>query len=118
MIDTFQITDAEGNLCSYDDAWESLRGGAPRPRLRAARGPRTRAFTRPPGRFPARWSRLWNSTTKPPTHSRSSISRPKDRVGLLYRVTKTLFDLNLDIGSAKIVTEGARALDSFYVRTC
>jgi [protein-PII] uridylyltransferase len=39
----------------------------------------------------------------------------RDRVGFLYQVTKTLYDLNLDIGSAKIVTEGARVLDSFYV---
>jgi [protein-PII] uridylyltransferase len=30
-------------------------------------------------------------------------------------VTKTLYDLNLDIVSAKIVTEGSRVLDSFYV---
>jgi [protein-PII] uridylyltransferase len=39
----------------------------------------------------------------------------RDRVGFLYQVTKTLYDLNLDIGSAKIVTEGRRIMDSFYV---
>ena len=39
----------------------------------------------------------------------------RDMVGFLYRVSKTLFELNLDIGSAKIVTEGARIMDSFYV---
>ncbi|HSQ78578.1 MAG TPA: hypothetical protein VLN91_06765 [Nitrospirota bacterium] len=39
----------------------------------------------------------------------------RDMVGFLYRVTKTLYDLNLDIGSAKIVTEGVRVMDSFYV---
>ena len=39
----------------------------------------------------------------------------RDRVGFLYLVTKTLYDLNLDIGSAKIVTEGSRVMDSFYV---
>ncbi len=39
----------------------------------------------------------------------------RDMVGFLYRVTKILFELNLDIGSAKIVTEGARVMDSFYV---
>ena len=38
-----------------------------------------------------------------------------DRIGFLYRVTKALYDLNLDIGSAKIVTEGSRVMDSFYV---
>jgi [protein-PII] uridylyltransferase len=39
----------------------------------------------------------------------------RDMVGLLYRVTKALYDLNLDIASAKIVTEGVRVMDSFYV---
>jgi [protein-PII] uridylyltransferase len=39
----------------------------------------------------------------------------RDRVGFLYQVTKALYDLNLDIGSAKIVTEGSRVMDSFYV---
>jgi len=39
----------------------------------------------------------------------------RDRVGFLYQVTKALYDLNLDIASAKIVTEGSRVMDSFYV---
>jgi [protein-PII] uridylyltransferase len=39
----------------------------------------------------------------------------RDRVGFLYRVTRTLYDLNLDICSARIATEGARVMDSFYV---
>ena len=39
----------------------------------------------------------------------------RDMVGLLYRVTKALYDLNLDIASAKIVTEGMRVMDSFYI---
>jgi [protein-PII] uridylyltransferase len=30
-------------------------------------------------------------------------------------MTRTLFELNLDIASAKIVTEGTRVMDSFYV---
>ena len=39
----------------------------------------------------------------------------RDRVGFLYHVAKSLYELNLDIGSAKIVTEGSRVMDSFYV---
>jgi [protein-PII] uridylyltransferase len=39
----------------------------------------------------------------------------RDRIGLLYRITKALYDLNLDIASAKIVTEGYRVSDAFYV---
>jgi [protein-PII] uridylyltransferase len=39
-----------------------------------------------------------------------------DRVGLLYLITKTLFDLRLDIRIAKIATKGAQIADVFYVR--
>lgn len=39
-----------------------------------------------------------------------------DRVGLLYLITRALSDLDLDIHLAKVDTQGARALDSFYVR--
>jgi len=39
-----------------------------------------------------------------------------DRVGLLYLITKTLFDLRLDIGVAKIATRGDQIADIFYVR--
>jgi len=39
-----------------------------------------------------------------------------DRVGLLYLITKTLFDLRLDIRIAKIATKGDQTADVFYVR--
>jgi len=39
-----------------------------------------------------------------------------DRPGLLSELTETLADLNLDIGSAHVVTFGEKANDSFYVR--
>lgn len=38
-----------------------------------------------------------------------------DRPGLLYDLTRVLSDLNLNIGSAHIVTFGERAVDVFYV---
>lgn len=38
-----------------------------------------------------------------------------DRLGLLYLVTHTMLDLNLDIYLAKISTEGNRAVNVFYV---
>jgi [protein-PII] uridylyltransferase len=37
-----------------------------------------------------------------------------DRVGLLYLITKTLFDLRLDIRIAKIATKGDQIADVFY----
>jgi [protein-PII] uridylyltransferase len=40
----------------------------------------------------------------------------RDRPGLLYRLTRCLSDLNLQISSAKISTFGQRAVDVFYVK--
>ena len=39
----------------------------------------------------------------------------KDRRGLLHRLAKTLYELNLSIALSKINTEGARVADVFYV---
>ncbi len=39
-----------------------------------------------------------------------------DRVGLLYLITRTLFDLGLDIRIAKVSTKGDQIADVFYVR--
>jgi len=38
-----------------------------------------------------------------------------DRTGLLSQITNQLADLNLDIGSAHVVTFGEKVIDSFYV---
>jgi [protein-PII] uridylyltransferase len=39
-----------------------------------------------------------------------------DEVGLLHRVTKTLFDCDLDVASARVSTVGREVVDAFYVR--
>ncbi|MGI8683718.1 MAG: [protein-PII] uridylyltransferase [Acidimicrobiales bacterium] len=39
-----------------------------------------------------------------------------DGVGVLYRITRALADLDLDIRSAKVQTLGERVVDAFYVR--
>jgi len=39
-----------------------------------------------------------------------------DAIGMLYRITKALSDLDLDIRSAKVQTLGAQVIDAFYVR--
>jgi [protein-PII] uridylyltransferase len=42
--------------------------------------------------------------------------RAPDRIGLLYRVTKALADLGLDIRHARVQTLGPDVVDAFYVR--
>ena len=39
-----------------------------------------------------------------------------DSIGVLYRITRALADLDLDIVTAKVQTLGDRVVDSFYVR--
>jgi [protein-PII] uridylyltransferase len=39
-----------------------------------------------------------------------------DRVGLLFDITRTLADEELDVHLAKVATFGERVVDAFYVR--
>jgi len=42
--------------------------------------------------------------------------RASDKTGVLYRITRALADMQLDIRHAKVSSLGGEALDSFYVR--
>ena len=42
--------------------------------------------------------------------------RSLDAIGLLYRVTTAMLELNLDFRSAKVQTLGDHVVDAFYVR--
>ena len=48
------------------------------------------------------------------THTVIDIEAP-DRIGLLYDIASTLFELGLDISVARIATDGRQARDAFYV---
>jgi [protein-PII] uridylyltransferase len=43
--------------------------------------------------------------------------RAPDEIGLLHRITQALFDLDLDVVSARVSTIGYEVVDAFYVRT-
>ncbi len=114
MLDTFQITDAEGKLCDYEPAWESVLA-----ELRMALMNKSRLAE--PSHYGRRQRPATAITPVVEFDNETSASftiidmLARDRVGLLYSMTKALYELNLDIGSAKIVTEGPRVMDSFYV---
>jgi [protein-PII] uridylyltransferase len=42
--------------------------------------------------------------------------RAPDAIGVLYRITRALAELDLDIRHAKVQTLGHEVVDSFYVR--
>jgi [protein-PII] uridylyltransferase len=108
------VTDAEGRLHDYEEAWADVEADL-RDVLTGKRRPPD------PGSLPFRGLAGSGIAASIDFDNDSSdaftiidVTGP-DRVGLLYRITRALYDLNLDIGSAKIVTEGARVMDSFYV---
>ena len=68
---------------------------------------RTKVFTVPP--------RVIIDNQASATHTVIEING-RDRPGFLYRVTRALYDLSLQVSSAKISTFGERAVDVFYVK--
>jgi len=42
--------------------------------------------------------------------------RAPDEIGLLHRITRALFESNLDVVSARVSTLGEIVVDAFYVR--
>lgn len=114
MIDTFEVTGSDGSLIVHPEVWETVSAEL-QEALTAGRRPpegRISAYARPrPGHVPIDIS--FDNSTSASLTIIDIVAR--DQVGLLYRITKTLYDLNLDIASAKITTEGIQAADSFYV---
>ena len=90
---------------------QALRGEIRRQRAGQA-GPQRPRRAR---RAPSASSRRCRSTTRCRAATRCWRSTGLDRPGLLYDLTAALSRLNLNIGSAHIVTFGEKAVDSFYV---
>jgi [protein-PII] uridylyltransferase len=114
MIDSFQITDAAGKITEFEDVWKTVIDLLREVLMGERRPPEPRpsAFARDISAFVPVSVEFDNAASD--TLTIIDISA-RDRVGLLYRIAKTLYDLNLDIASAKIITEGVRVTDAFYV---
>jgi [protein-PII] uridylyltransferase len=87
---------------AYDDALP----------IAAALTERERAYTRgAPDVVPARV--LWLDEAA--TTATVLEVRAHDRIGLLYRLTRALADVGLDVRAARMTTLGAEVVDAFYV---
>ncbi|MHB8844674.1 MAG: [protein-PII] uridylyltransferase [Nitrospirota bacterium] len=114
MIDTFQITDAQGRISRYEDVWKTVIAGLRDVLMGRRRPPEPSSAPTGSAAAAAVPASVAFDNSSSETLTIIDITA-RDRVGLLYRITRTLYDLNLDIASAKIATEGLRVTDAFYV---
>jgi len=80
--------------------------GMPLPGRHPLRGPKLDVFVKPP--------HIVMNNSHSDTHTIVEL-QAQDSLGLLYRLTRALYELDVDIALAKISTEGNRAIDVFYV---
>lgn len=116
-IETFRVESSFGPVVSWDkvvaDVEEALDG---RLALRARLAERARVYARP--------SHLPTMSAEPSVVIDTAMSssstvvevQAPDAVGVLYRITGAIAEMDLDIRSAKVATLGPDVVDSFYVR--
>lgn len=119
VLDTYRVTDPKGKLLPDEDIWQSIEGS-----LREVLTGRKRVETLLSRRTPLdpQWrkryayieDRVEFDNTSSDAHTIIEVFT-SDRVGLLYRIAKSLYDLGVNIDSAKITTEQHRVVDVFYV---
>jgi [protein-PII] uridylyltransferase len=118
-VDTFHVNDPAGEAILDESRWEAVTGDLRRAllgdcsieQLFRARRPRPAPPGGPGARGPARVT-VDNSLSD--THTVVEVKAP-DRVGLLYRIARVLYELGLSIHLAKISTNVDQVLDVFYV---
>lgn len=114
MLDTFHITDAEGNPYLYEETWWSVEEELRESLWKKKRPPEPGTSAPSRSALP-----LVEPTVNFDNESSDQFTiidiTARDRIGLLYGITRTLYDLNVDIASAKINTEGEKVIDAFYV---
>lgn len=123
VADVFYVRDLKGAAIPEDDArWRRLSGdlrallGTGRPDPEAVAN--LIAHRRPRSTMPKRVTPGVDTDVR--IHDESSAATivevsTRDRVGVLYAITQTLADLDLDISLAKVSTEGEKVADVFYV---
>ena len=95
------------------DAFVAVVGSAPvSSEVAAHLAERERAYAREMSHVAPPWV-LWDDSAS--QHSSVVEVRTHDSVGLLYRLTRALADLGLDVRSARMSTLGAEVVDAFYV---
>ncbi|MCI0723606.1 MAG: hypothetical protein L0338_32310 [Acidobacteria bacterium] len=118
VIDTFQVSDAQGNAIVDAEVWNRvdrmlasvISGERDVEEILASR----RRDSEEPANAVAPRLRIDNEIA-----SQSTVIevQTQDRPGLGYRIAKALADLGLNILSAKLATERNHAFDVFYVQT-
>ena len=78
----------------------------PLPRRHPLRSPNLDVFVKP--------THIVMNNSHSDTHTIVEL-QAQDSLGLLYRLTRVLYELDVDIALAKISTEGNRAIDVFYL---
>jgi [protein-PII] uridylyltransferase len=116
-LEHFHVEPAFGNEPDWraveDDVARALDGGVS---LEARLADRARQYAGRPAVLAATPAR-----TEVRVHTDASDTatvvevRAPDRIGTLYRITRVLADLDLDIRSAKVATVGHEVVDAFYV---
>lgn len=113
----FQVCDPRRDVTPWERVRKDLNlalGGGLALQARVAERARTYGRRKPTTRSPIRASvRFDNETSQNATVI--EVHAP-DGVAVLYRITRALAELDLDIRSARVQTMGGKVVDSFYVR--
>jgi [protein-PII] uridylyltransferase len=118
-VDTLQVETLERTPVTDQQVWQhveadlqaALRGTlhfetVVTPRRLSAHDRKLQAFAKPP--------QVLIENTSSDSHTIIEV-QAQDHLGLLYKLTRVLYECGLDVALAKISTEANRAIDVFYV---
>ncbi|HEX2053666.1 MAG TPA: [protein-PII] uridylyltransferase [Actinomycetota bacterium] len=116
-LSQFRVMDPRRDVTPWDrvrrDLELALDGGLA-VQARLAERARTYGRAKPTTRNPVEVSVRFDNST---SHYATVVEvHAPDGIGVLYRITRALADLDLDIRSAKVQTLGGKVVDSFYLR--